>query len=74
MKLEKLEQIFSVCKVEDISHINFKSEYCFLGKTKEEISLVCILDNVPNNTIERDDGWRGFKIDGILDFSLIGIL
>ena len=25
-------------------------------------------------TIERDDGWRGFRIQGVLDFSLIGIL
>ena len=23
---------------------------------------------------KRDDGWRGFRIQGILDFSLIGIL
>ena len=25
-------------------------------------------------TIERDDGWKGFRIQGPLDFSLIGIL
>ena len=25
-------------------------------------------------TVERDDGWRGFRITGQLDFSLIGIL
>lgn len=74
MKLEKMSQTFSVCKVKDISTINLKSEYCFIGKTDEEISLVCILDDVPNNTIERDDGWKGFKIQGVLDFSLIGIL
>ncbi len=28
----------------------------------------------PSLTIERDDGWRGFRIQGTLDFSLIGIL
>lgn len=60
LKLEKLGQTFSVCKVKDTSAINLKSEYCFIGKTDEEISLVCILDDVPNNTIERDDGWKGF--------------
>ena len=26
------------------------------------------------NTIERDDGWKAFRIQGVLDFSLIGIL
>ena len=44
------------------------------GKTDEEISLVCETNDVPENTIEREDGWRGFRIQGILDFSLIGIL
>jgi hypothetical protein len=29
---------------------------------------------VPDNTVERDDGWKAFRIEGILDFSLIGIL
>lgn len=74
MKLEKLKPTFSICKVKDISSIPLESEYCFLGKTDEEISLVCILKDVPNYTIERDDGWKGFKIQGVLDFSLIGIL
>lgn len=74
MKLKKIEQTFSVCQVKDTSNINLKSEYFFVGKTDEEISLVCIVDDVPNNTIQRDDGWKGFKIQGVLDFSLIGIL
>ena len=50
------------------------SEYCFIGKTDEENSLVCITAQVPTNVTERDDGWKGFRIQGILDFSLIGIL
>ncbi|MGX8715729.1 MAG: ACT domain-containing protein, partial [Lachnospiraceae bacterium] len=36
--------------------------------------LVCPEALVPGNTIERDDGWKGFRIIGQLDFSLIGIL
>ena len=31
-------------------------------------------DSVPANTTEREDGWRAFRIQGVLDFSLIGIL
>lgn len=30
--------------------------------------------DVPANVTQRDDGWKGFRIQGILDFSLIGIL
>lgn len=36
--------------------------------------MVCITSDVPQNVIQRDDGWKGFRIQGILDFSLVGIL
>ena len=54
--------------------INFDDEYIFIGKTDEEISLVCSTEKAPEKTIEREDNWRGFRIQDILDFSLIGIL
>ena len=31
-------------------------------------------EDTPSLTLERDDGWKGFFIQGVLDFSLIGIL
>ena len=74
MELKRIHQDFSVCQVEDYSLVNFESQYCFIGKTDEEKSLVCITSEVPSNTIRRDDGWKAFRIQGVLDFSLIGIL
>ena len=72
--LETLEVKLSVCKVEDYSQIDITSPFCFTGATDEELSLVCPTEMVPGNTTERDDGWRAFRIVGVLDFSLIGIL
>ena len=72
--LNKLERLLTVCKVKNIDDIDLSKEFYFIGKTDEEISLVCETNDVPENTIEREDGWRGFRIQGILDFSLIGIL
>ena len=40
----------------------------------EELSLVCKTEDTPKRTMARDDGWKGFRIQGVLDFSLIGIL
>jgi hypothetical protein len=74
MKIQIIEYEFSVCKIKDTTEVNFMSEFCFLGKTDEEISLVCITEYVPSNTTQRDDGWKAFRIQGVLDFSLIGIL
>ncbi len=74
MEIKKLGLNFSVCKLAELSAINLEQEFCFVGKTDEELSLVCPTENVPDKTLERDDGWKAFRIQGILDFSLIGIL
>lgn len=74
MELKVIDAEFSVCKVEDYSLVDMNAEFCFTGKTDEENSLVCPIQDVPANTTERDDGWRGFRVQGVLDFSLIGIL
>ena len=74
MELKKLEYDLTVCKVEAITDIDMTADFFFIGKTDEEMSLVCKTNDVPKNTTERDDGWKGFRIQGVLDFSLIGIL
>ena len=74
MKLKKIQAVFSVCRLPDASEVDFAREFCFLGKTDEELSLVCETEAVPENAHIREDGWRAFRIEGTLDFSLIGIL
>ena len=74
MELKVLPYSFTVCKVSTNNHIDLNTEFCFVGKTDDEISLVCKTEDAPTDTTERDDGWKGFRIEGVLDFSLIGIL
>lgn len=74
MKIKKIEHDFSVCKVKDYSQTDLDAEFCFIGKTDEEKSLVCLTQNVPANTTDREDDWKAFRIEGVLDFALIGIL
>lgn len=74
MEIKKIKGSFTVCKVTDYSQVNMESKYCFTGSTDEEKSLVCLTEDTPTNTIEREDGWRAFRIEGVLDFSLVGIL
>ena len=56
---------FSVCKVGDYSQVDLTADYVFIGKTDEERSLVCETPLAPANTIEREDGWRAFRIEGV---------
>ena len=74
MELKKLPHNFTVCKLTNISDIDLNTDFYFIGRTDEEISLVCRTEDTPAITTEREDGWRGFRIEGVLDFSLIGIL
>ena len=74
MELKKLDYNLTVCKVKEIRPCDLEGELYFIGKTDEELSLVCITENTPADTIEREDGWKVFRIQGTLDFSLIGIL
>jgi len=74
MELIKLPHDLTVCKVADIADIDLGAGFYFIGKTDEELSLVCRTEDTPSRTLQREDGWKGFRIQGILDFSLIGIL
>ena len=74
MELHVIGETFTVCQISDPTQVDFTSPYYFLGRTDEELSLVCPTDRVPASTTQREDGWRAFRIQGVLDFSLIGIL
>ena len=74
MELKKTPYDLTVCKVADASALDLTKDFYFIGKTDEELSLVIPTEETPAETTERDDGWRAFRIQGVLDFSLIGIL
>ena len=74
IKIKAIDGDFSVCKVKDYSKVNLDAEFCFTGKTDEEKSLVCYTEYVPGRAMERDDGRKALRGEGILGGSLIGIL
>ncbi len=74
MTLILLPQAFSVCKVRDVSTADFTREFVFFSKTDDELSLVCETSFVPADCIAHEPFWRAFKIDGVLNFSMVGVL
>jgi hypothetical protein len=67
---------YGVCRLtrnESIPKWAQDSDFFSITKTSEELSIVCHEDSIPSEIkCERD--WRILKIEGPLDFSLIGIL
>ena len=74
MELEILPDDLTVCQVRSVSDIDLNRDFYFIGRTDREISLVCPTADTPSGAAAREDGWRGFRISGTLDFSLVGIL
>ena len=74
MTLKVLEYELTICRIASLAGIDQNASFFFIGKTDEEISLVCLTKECPVNVTEQEDGWRAFRIQGKLDFSLVGIL
>ncbi len=76
LKLEILKNRYGVCKLESGTAIpgwiSGKGFFSITG-TPEELSLVCEEELIPEG-VKSEKGWRIFKVQGPLDFSLIGIL
>lgn len=74
LTIKPITEEFAVCQVEDYSQVNMENPFVFTGATDGEKSLVCPIALVPENALSVDKTWSAFRIEGILDFSLIGIL
>lgn len=74
VNLTVLSAPYSVCRIALTSTINWSGELTFVGKTPDELSLVCETALAPPITSAREDHWRALRVDGVLDFSLVGIL
>lgn len=74
MKLSLLKEPLSVIQIAQLEMIDLAIQPLFIGVTDEEISVVLPTEKAPVETIKREDNWRGIKIEGPLDFALVGIL
>jgi hypothetical protein len=73
MTLKKLDEDFSICKLQDTHNIDFNQDFMFFSKTDEEVSLVCPSGIVPSNAVTVESGWKAFRIDGVLDLNMVGV-
>ena len=47
MELKRIDCKLTVCKVTEVSSISLESDFYFIGKTDEEVSLVCKTEDTP---------------------------
>ncbi|MBQ9369911.1 MAG: ACT domain-containing protein [Clostridia bacterium] len=72
MMLRRLAGEYTVCKVSPDAAA--RTPFSFLSVTDSEVSLLCRTEDVLVSVTAREDGWKGFRIEGQLEFSLVGVL
>jgi len=77
LSLRELEGRFAICRLGPEDEIPAwalgKADFCSITRTKDELSVVCREDSVPEDT-RCERGWRILQVEGPLDFALTGIL
>ncbi len=74
MILQLLPQAFSVCQLAPDTAVNTAQPFTFTARTDTEWSLVCPTAQVPSVPFKQEDGWRALRVQGSMEFSLVGIL
>ncbi len=76
LKLIVLNELFAVSRLgagEAIPDWALDGTFCSLARAIDEVSIICPQVNVPDGVLA-ERGWRCLKLDGPLDFSLVGVL
>ncbi len=76
LTLALLPDLFSVCRLAPNDRIPGwaqTGDFCSITRTCDELSIVCSQGSVPAG-IRHESGWRCLKVEGPLDFALVGIL
>lgn len=76
LTLKLLDETYGVCSLEKDSEISpwiVEGNFLSITKTDEELSIVCEEKNISEG-IKYEGGWKILKIEGKLDFALVGIL
>ena len=67
---------YGICRLgpdEPVPAWGLQGEFFSVTRTTEELSIVCAEAQIPA-TVLCESGWRLFKIDAVMDFSLVGIV
>ena len=76
LTLSLVPGILSICRLDPSTMIPdwvTGGTFFSISRTPDELSIVCLQDQVPDG-IHADQGWRGLRVQGPLDFALTGIL
>ena len=75
LTIKVFEETLGVCRLDKNAQVPdwAKGDFLSVTRTSDELSIVCCQKNIPEQ-VKCEQGWRYFRIEGILDFTQVGIL
>jgi uncharacterized protein len=77
LNLMILPHKYAVCRLDPNGYIPhwalLGDDFVSLTRTREELSVVCMQENVPQEGTRAERGWHCIKVLGPFDFSVTGI-
>ena len=76
LTLSLMQDTYAVCRLAPDAKVPewaYQGSFYSISKTSDELSIVVDQRFVPAG-IKKSENWKGFKVEGPLDFSLTGIL
>lgn len=76
LSLSKINTPLAICRLDPTSAVPdwaFSGPLACVTRTQEELSIVCSAQSAPAD-IQCERDWQALKVDGPLDFSLVGVL
>ena len=76
MKIKLLKERFAVCRLAPDAKIPRKVlrlSFCAITRTEDELSIV-LPEAAADQSWKIEEGWRGLKVEGPLDFEMVGVI
>ncbi len=76
LTMKLLKEKYGVCRLDKANSIPnwaIDGEFYSITKTEDELSIVCLQESIPTD-IKYEKDWKVLKVEGPLDFALVGIL
>ena len=75
LTLTLLDETFTICRLPASADVPSwampaGASFCAVARSRDELSIVCPSESVPDDISPRSDGWRCFRVEGPLDLRM----
>lgn len=74
MVLQIIDKDFTIFKTKELPAHLLQNEFTFVSKTDKELSVICESQNIPDEVLIPEEGWKCFRIAEDAPFEKYGMI